>query len=368
MNCQEVMDYMQRQLDGDLDEQETEILMTHTRQCSECAAMFERLKLLSSGLESLPKVTPSYSLVDAILPRLAELQTTADLPGHVPHIVIAGEPVSPAGQTAPAKNRWKKWLPVSALGGVVAAGVMVGMFFLSHQSNYSLIDNDSGISVADSAASNSSASTDDSADANTSKMTDGSDRAAAADEVPAAQGAANNKVEPDTVVSKKGAARNVDPNGETMPPLSNGDVARTEVEGSANTPNYEVSTDSNLSPAADSAGNSTKAAGGTAASTDKHGTESDKEQAFTSSAVMASPISVDNKFQAFIVDNSVKIYTVSDSLMIFQSVTRTGISNLKWAADSTSLTYEAVSADGSKHTYVVDPNAATEQEQVQSIK
>ena len=65
------------QLDGDLDEQETEILMTHTRHCPDCAAMFSRLQMLSSGLENLPKVTPSYSLVDAIMPRLQELQTAA---------------------------------------------------------------------------------------------------------------------------------------------------------------------------------------------------------------------------------------------------------------------------------------------------
>ena len=80
MNCQEVMEYMQRQLDDDLDEHEYEVLINHTRHCPDCAAMFERLQLLSAELTSLPKVIPSYSLVDAIMPRLQELQTALIAP------------------------------------------------------------------------------------------------------------------------------------------------------------------------------------------------------------------------------------------------------------------------------------------------
>ena len=74
MNCQEVMELMQRQLDDDLDESEIEVLMNHTRQCPDCAAMFERLQLLSAELTSLPKVMPSYSLVDAIMPQLERIE------------------------------------------------------------------------------------------------------------------------------------------------------------------------------------------------------------------------------------------------------------------------------------------------------
>ena len=70
MNCQEVIELMQRQLDNDLEQDEIEQLTTHTRHCPDCAALFERLTLLSAELTALPRVSPSYSIVDAIMPKL----------------------------------------------------------------------------------------------------------------------------------------------------------------------------------------------------------------------------------------------------------------------------------------------------------
>ena len=167
MNCQEVMEFMQRQLDGDLDEQETEILMTHTRHCPNCAAMFSRLQMLSSGLENLPKVTPGYSLVDAIMPRLQELQTAAIAPESV---LSAGEEeqASAINRRQP-RNRtagwWKDRFSLRALGGVIAAGVIVGLFMVNyhpnnllHSNNNSSKDSTMTADTSDSAANGSSTS------------------------------------------------------------------------------------------------------------------------------------------------------------------------------------------------------------------
>ncbi|UUZ86756.1 zf-HC2 domain-containing protein [Paenibacillus sp. P26] len=67
--CQEVIELMQRYLDRDLDETEYSRMLGHLQQCPDCSELFERLVNLSQELESLPKVTPPYSLVDAILPQ-----------------------------------------------------------------------------------------------------------------------------------------------------------------------------------------------------------------------------------------------------------------------------------------------------------
>ncbi|SDT34635.1 Putative zinc-finger [Paenibacillaceae bacterium GAS479] len=78
MTCQEVVDYMNRYLDGDLDEHERLLLMEHLNECPDDQELFERLKRLSSDLEELPKIVPPFSLVDSILPQLAEIDDLRD--------------------------------------------------------------------------------------------------------------------------------------------------------------------------------------------------------------------------------------------------------------------------------------------------
>lgn len=126
MNCQEVMAYMQRQLDHDLEDHEAEVLFAHIRHCSDCADTFERLKRLSLELENLPKVVPAFSLVDAIMPQLDQL---------VPEISAAvAEPNQPAetGVTNRRTSRkreggWLRNVSWTAIGGVVTAGIVVGL-------------------------------------------------------------------------------------------------------------------------------------------------------------------------------------------------------------------------------------------------
>lgn len=78
MSCTEVGEYMQRQLDDDLNEHELKILKEHTRNCRSCSALFERLTLLSGSLEQLPRVTPPISIVDSIMPELMKLDAIKD--------------------------------------------------------------------------------------------------------------------------------------------------------------------------------------------------------------------------------------------------------------------------------------------------
>jgi len=109
MNCDEVMEYMQRHLDNDLSEKEQNAMFAHLESCFSCKEMFERLNRLSDELVSLPKVTPPYSIVDSILPRLEALDRERSRAGS------AGSRGSAAGN---AKGRWK----FPGMFGAVAAG------------------------------------------------------------------------------------------------------------------------------------------------------------------------------------------------------------------------------------------------------
>ncbi|MEW9701559.1 zf-HC2 domain-containing protein [Paenibacillus sp. SI8] len=131
MNCQEVMELMQRQLDGDLHAEEEDELQAHLLHCLDCALMFERLQRLSDELTQLPKVVPPYSLVDAILPQLGEIDRLAEASITEPTAVFGAQSQStPAGQ--PPRLPWTRRIGSQFswkfAGGVVAAGLIIGFF------------------------------------------------------------------------------------------------------------------------------------------------------------------------------------------------------------------------------------------------
>ncbi|OKP88756.1 anti-sigma factor [Paenibacillus sp. P32E] len=78
MKCAEVMEWMHRYLDHDLSQEEIIEMFRHIDNCPSCADVFDRLNVLSQQLEQLPDVKPPFSLVDSILPRLDELDRSAD--------------------------------------------------------------------------------------------------------------------------------------------------------------------------------------------------------------------------------------------------------------------------------------------------
>lgn len=126
MTCEKAVDWMQRSLDHDLDDSEREAMLAHISRCSECTEMYTRLQQLSLELARLPKVMPPISLVDAILPRLDEIDRlrSESAQGVTEGQTSAAHHASPAGWL----GRLKRMFPLGAVGGVVAAGVMLALF------------------------------------------------------------------------------------------------------------------------------------------------------------------------------------------------------------------------------------------------
>ncbi|OPH58624.1 hypothetical protein BC351_22715 [Paenibacillus ferrarius] len=147
MNCQEVMEFMQRQLDGDLDVQEEDELHAHLARCLDCAQMFERLQKLSDELTQLPKVVPPYSLVDAIMPQLAELDRQHDAASITDKVAVIGTSTSQTapGQTSklPRTRRIGSQFSWKFAGGIVAAGLILGFFVFNL--NHPVLDNADGL-------------------------------------------------------------------------------------------------------------------------------------------------------------------------------------------------------------------------------
>lgn len=128
MNCQEVMELMQRELDHDLDDSEQAAMKAHLQQCPECAEMFVRLQRLSQELANLPKVTPPFSLVDSILPQLAEVDRAGEGPiaaaaVPAPKTEHANAPAAQLPSERSVRSRtMRRWATAS---GVVAAGLLM---------------------------------------------------------------------------------------------------------------------------------------------------------------------------------------------------------------------------------------------------
>lgn len=135
MNCEEVMELMQRDLDGDLNELETAELQSHLQDCVACRAIFKRLNVLSQDLlNNLPKVTPPYSIVDSIMPKLAELDAAS------PKFARQTAPlnISETKESAqtPRSNRVRRQ-PFGALAGVAAAVIVLVIAFINGTPNES---------------------------------------------------------------------------------------------------------------------------------------------------------------------------------------------------------------------------------------
>ncbi len=128
MKCEEVMELMQRHIDGDLEQHEISLMMDHADRCSDCAAMLSRLRKLSSELEQLPRVVPKFSIVDSILPELERLHAEGATSG-ANEAAVDPAAASPAPTSArsqrPSRNFYRK------ISGVVAAGIVVGFLLFS---------------------------------------------------------------------------------------------------------------------------------------------------------------------------------------------------------------------------------------------
>ncbi|MFC4778561.1 zf-HC2 domain-containing protein [Paenibacillus sp. GCM10023252] len=309
MNCQEVMEYMHRQLDGDLDEREAELLRSHTRHCPDCAAMYERLQKLSADLDNLPKVTPSYSLVDAILPRLQELEES----GNSTLTAVPSRQEAPA-RKATGRFSWK------ALSGVAAAGLVAAAFLvLSPQiPNLTSMKGDSNDAAMNTASTQESANVDTYAFKKQATATDKSE--------PLSSDEGSRSFMLDSIEEIEQNSTDMGNEG--------GGPADAPDQGSAEGDKLRV---------------------------DQPGITSMDEQSSGGSgeAVPSPPIhlavSPDGKLRAEIIDNSLRIYTASNE-ELFNSQRKNGkFANLIWSDDSKQLTYEISALQGgSTQKFIID--------------
>ncbi|MFF2481609.1 anti-sigma factor family protein [Paenibacillus sp. NPDC058071] len=316
MNCQEVMELMQRQLDGDLSEQERETLLDHTRQCPDCAAMFERLKRLSAELENLPKVMPSYSLVDAILPQLDQLEPIRMNDA----ASVETEAVTESRLSRSARKRlpWAKW------SGVAAAAVVAGLFIVSYNSGLF-----QSASKGDAALNSASAPEQSVADS-----------ASTADKEPRALSfRSSNEVNVESFKEQRqelvtGKSEKVS----DKPPVSEGDQ-KSIAGGGAVAPANEFGATSN-------------------------GGEPEKGEADAGSGDSPAPLeasSPDNGYVAKAGAYSVRIYKQGASKAVFETSRKNGqIADLAWSEDSKSLTYAIHLESGGMERYIVDLETLTE--------
>lgn len=133
MKREEALEYMNRYLDHDLNEEETEMLFRHLGESPDAKADFEFLQGLSDKLESLPDVKPPVSLVDSILPRLDELDRLAPSDREE-----SGQPVVmlPDRQQTPPRRKaaafWRSTLG-RAVGGTAVAAAVLGVFVATYK-------------------------------------------------------------------------------------------------------------------------------------------------------------------------------------------------------------------------------------------
>ncbi|MFC5450287.1 anti-sigma factor family protein [Paenibacillus aestuarii] len=198
MNCQEVMELMQRHLDEDLNTQEEMELQDHLRHCQECTEMFERLQRLSQELTQLPKVVPPYSLVDALIPQLDEIDkstaqsTSESLTTHgttQQHSVNKDEGQRPHRKWTRRLESQFSWKFAS---GVIAAGLIIGFFAFNMK--HPVLDNADGLlppkasqEIASGSAAQQRTAADAAGAANSKRMAPGdSPQASAAVTAPSA--------------------------------------------------------------------------------------------------------------------------------------------------------------------------------------
>lgn len=125
MKCPEVVEWMHRYLDNDLNEENTSEMMEHITHCSQCSETFRILKSLSHELEELPHVIPRYSLVDAIMPQIdaidrARLEKSAAQERSADEMV----PVPLPRASDPRKRFLSSTAARTMIGAVAAVGII----------------------------------------------------------------------------------------------------------------------------------------------------------------------------------------------------------------------------------------------------
>mgnify|MGYP001198482131 CR=1 FL=1 len=362
MNCQEVMTYMQRQLDHDLEDHEAEVLFAHIRHCSDCADTFERLKRLSLELESLPKVVPAFSLVDAIMPQLDQL---------VPEISAAvAEPNQPAetGVTSRRTSRkreggWLRNVSWTAIGGVVTAGIVAGLVLVfanpvtptKSDDAAELKSMDMATAASDSAANRTESLSDatseekvhiQSPEVSTKSVAKETGREVTSNEASAPDVEAADKYSVQSPYTDLPAETSVTNGYEVAPP-------KQEIDDGSKKMSETMSSTMGV------AGSDTLQKNDSTALIvkDQYGepmaiTSTGDSQDANISNVLVSP---SGTLSAAVVDQAVFVYSVQEGTVLLDSGILTGeISSLTWSDDSISLFFIVKGEDGNTTHYKID--------------
>jgi anti-sigma factor RsiW len=362
------MELMHRYLDHDLDELEQQELILHLQECTDCAELFERLKQLSDELATLPKVTPAFSLVDAILPRLDEIdRQTAAKEG-----TAAKETAGPINRRSiPWTRRLRDQISWKLFGGVLAAGIVLGIFVMNEKHlvlipSAGMKNSDPSTSSREMAASGRSADrVDTRSAAEPKKDLAANDGAKSLGAAPQINDAAKE------VDSRQQSAKSGEPSrpNSTISGSSRSDAVSGTDQHKVSSPSGENGFGSGSDSAAGSADNAPDSKSDESAQTfagpkQKNGGTGTSDQRFTT---MLAPqdhnmMSPDGKLTAVIDALKVVVRNTETNESVFTSTytwqDTDVITFLSWSADN-KLTYQVKSGE-TIQTFVIDINAKTE--------
>ncbi|THF75020.1 anti-sigma factor family protein [Cohnella fermenti] len=372
MTCDEGRELVQRSVDNDLDSQETALMNEHLRTCPDCSALFDRLTLLSSNLAELPRVTPPFSLVDAILPRLELIdagnggaaQAAGYAADYAEQAPVAGSVDAAAAESAQAplaapaagdelarrrRNRSTTRRILAAIAaGIVAGLVIVAAPTLLHDSSS---DNDS-FALSEAPAAKQRAASESSA---AGEPASGYEMAAPSSE--------SGEVAPQAMEEPLRANSSSADSGSAS--AGEGDA---KASSSADEPEQlqglafgSAIPSASPSPSAGSAETNKALGAGEAAggSADQGLTAGDQSESLgdtVTGSIMSVPfaepltwISPDQKLKAVAEEHRVSVYRMEDGTLVFQSVLHDGeeLSSIYWEQDSSALRYSWKAEDGS---------------------
>lgn len=340
MNCQEVTELMQRHVDGDLDQQETALMTAHVGGCPECAVMLERLQRLSDDLSQLPRVEPRFSIVDAIMPQLNQLESerlnqSQSAQDQTDTQVV----VPPIRSERPRGRLLRRW------SGIVAAGVVAGLLLMSQQLQLSNGDSDND-AAAPSEFGNSALRSEDQSFA---MMLEDGDAPAEAPQAGAAEPSSSAKMAPTESMSGEAgqeapvASEQATVNGSAAsvaePGISSFDVADQYGANAVVTPTSESEE-----------GAMSKASGA-------------DSMEYSLSAQATSLVSPDGQWRAvaFEGDGTLRIYATKDDSLVFESKQRAGsLTSLTWDQESKQLTYTWIDEQGHSTNYAYNADEMLE--------
>jgi hypothetical protein len=384
MNCEEVMELMQRDMDGDLSAEEKKLLNEHVQTCPDCADMLEKLRRLSNELEQLPRVVPKISLVDAILPQLEQLS-----PEPKPDPADSGDETARPG--LPPRRRARTARPgrtlLTRVSGVVALGVVIGLLLVNNPRTWLLPgseDQASGLSTMDGGYAGSQAGSGTNGESSAAGSADGSEPkslpkrnvqfpepipdvpsavpSAAPSTAPSAAPAPSSEPSPKTLEKSdepSDKAPAADPGaGDGSPEPESGPMARglTAAPSPSSGPDGADAQDGRTQPDREQASPD-------ASNPTDDGAQPGEIQA-PAYSLMAEPTewpSPDGTRKAVVKNGAMLIVKTESGIVEFQSAAREGsVGEVVWSEDSTKLQYTWNNTDGTSVSYVVDVAAGTE--------